>query len=168
MLDALISDLQSPDPLAREEAAYRLGNMGDFAAEAIPSLLVIAQDESQQLLLRVIAAEAVTKIDPAQTGVFVDVLIKALNIDEGPIQSVAVCDLGALGKLAEPALPELFRLLGDDCAGMKADAGEAIWRITGDRTPAERVRHELLHTKDWLDRMVGQGLFEVLEEEHLS
>ena len=168
MIDGWISHLQSPDPLARDEAAYRLGNMGDSSAEAIPSLLVIAQDESQQLLLRVIAAEAVTKIDLAQTSVYLEVLIKALRSDDGPILSFAVCDLGALGKLAEPALPELFRLLGDDCAGVKADAGEAIWRITGDRGPAEQVGHELLRSEDWLDRKVGEGLFEVLEEERLS
>ena len=53
MLDALMSGLQSPDLPAREEAAYRLGNTGASAAKAIPSLLLIAQDESQQLLLRV-------------------------------------------------------------------------------------------------------------------
>ena len=91
-------------------------------------------------------------------------LIKALKSDDGPTLSVAVYDLGALGYLAEPALPELFRLLGEDCAGMKADAGEAIWRITGDRGPAERVGSELLRSEDWLDRVVGEGLFEVLED----
>ena len=129
---------------------------------------MIAQDESQQPLLRVIAAEAVTKIDPAQTSVYLEVLIKALSSDDGLILSFAVWDVGALGKLAEPALRELFRLLGDDCAGVKSDAAEAIWRITGDRGPAERVGHELLRSEDWLDRMVGEGLFEVFEDEPLT
>ena len=69
-----------------------------LAAEAISSLLLIAQDERQQLLLRVIAAEAVTKIDPAQTSVYLEMLIKALRSDDGPILSVAVYDLGALGE----------------------------------------------------------------------
>jgi hypothetical protein len=142
--------------------------MGASAWEAVPALLLIAQDESQRLLLRVIAAEAVTKIDPAQTSVYLEVLIKALRSDDGPTLSVAVCELGALGKLAEPALPELFRLLGYDCAGVKAHAMEAIWRITGDRGPAERVVHELLRSEDWLDRMVVEGLFDVLEDERLS
>ena len=168
MLGVLMSDLLSPAPIAREEAAYHLGNMETSAAKAIPSLLVIAQDESQQLLLRVIAAEAVTKIDPTQTSVYLEVLIKALSSDDGPTLSVAVCDGEAVGKYAEPALPELFRLLGDDCVGVKADAAEAIWRITGDRGPAKRAAHELLRSQDWLDRNVGGGLIEVLEDERVS
>ena len=167
MLEAFMSILRSPDPLAMEEGAYRLGNLGASAAEAIPSLLLIAQDESQQILLRVIAAEAVTKIDPTQTSVYLEVLIKALRSDDGLILSFAVWDVGVLGKLAEPALPELFRLLGYDCAGVKAHAAEAIWRIAGDRGPAERVGHELLLSEDDIEQNIGRGLLEMLEDERL-
>jgi HEAT repeat protein len=168
MIDALIADLQSTDPLVRDDAAYRLGDMGPLAASAIPSLLLIAQDESQKLLLRVIAAEAISKINPSQTGVYLEVLIKSLSSGDLPTLSFAIYDLGALGKLAETALPELFRLLSDDCAGVKADAAEAIWRITGNRSPAERVGHGLLRSEDWLDRMIGEGLVEVLENKAID
>ena len=102
-----------------------------------------------------LAASAVAKIDPAQAGAVLDVLTSALNSDDAPLQGAAVDELGALGKHAEPALTALFGLLGGDCAAVKATAGEAIWRITGDRSPAKRVGQELLRSQDWLYRRVG-------------
>jgi hypothetical protein len=47
---------------------------------------------------------------------------------------------------------------------VKATAGEANWRITGDPSPAERVGEELLRSEDWLDRRVGEGLIAVPED----
>ena len=168
MLDALMSDLQSPDPLVRVEAAPRLGDMGASAAEAIPSLLLITQDESQHPLLRVMAAAAVAKIDPAQTSAVLDVLIRALSSDDAPLQGASADELGALGKHAEPVLHALFGLLGDDCAAVRSTASQAIYRITGDRTPAKQVGRALLKSEDWLDREVGGGLLALLGDEGRS
>jgi hypothetical protein len=47
MLVTLLSDLRSPDPLVRVKAVPRLGDLGATAQEAITSLHLIAQDESQ-------------------------------------------------------------------------------------------------------------------------
>ena len=168
MLDTLISDLQSSDPLVRVEAAPRLGHMGASAAEAIPSLLSLTQDESQHPVIRVMAAAAVGRIDPAQTVAVIPILIDALNSDDAPLQGAAADELGSLGKHAEPALPALFRLLEDDCAAVRSTAAEAIWRITGDRTPANQVGRVLLRSKDWLDRQVGGGLLVLLGDERRS
>jgi len=60
----------------------------------------------------VLAASAVSRIDPAQTGAVIPVLINALKSDDAPLQGAAADELGALGKHAEPALPALSRLLG--------------------------------------------------------
>src|SRR5271166_189992 len=68
MINALISDLQSPDPLVRVRAAPALGDLGAAAIKAIPALLSLTQDETQHPLIRVLAAAAVARIDPAQTG----------------------------------------------------------------------------------------------------
>jgi HEAT repeat protein len=96
MLNTLISDLRSPDPLVRVQAAPRLGDLG-AAAEAIPSLLSLTKGESQHPLLRVLAASAVSRIDPAQTGAVIPVLINALKSDDAPLQGAAADELGALG-----------------------------------------------------------------------
>ena len=96
MIDTSIRNLQSPDFRARHEAADRLGKLGASAANAIPSLIRVAQHESQQLLLRVIAAEAVTKIDLSQTSAYLEVLIEALRSGDAPILSFALHDLGGI------------------------------------------------------------------------
>jgi len=168
MLDTLMSELGSPDPLVRVRAAPRLGDLGAAALEAIPALLLITQDESQPPLLRVMAAAVVTKIDPAQTGAVLDALINGLKSGDAPLVGATADELGALGKHAKPALPDLFRLLTDDCAAVRSTAAQAIWRITGDRTAAERVGRELLRSEEWLDRKVGEGLFAVLGDERVS
>jgi HEAT repeat protein len=139
MVDALISDLQSPDPLVRVRAAPALGDLGVAAVRAIPTLLLLTQDESQHRLIRVMAASSVAKIEPAQTGSVIPVLINALKSDDAPLQGAAAGELRALGKHAEPALPALFGLLTDDCAAVRSTAAESIWKITGDRTPARQV-----------------------------
>jgi HEAT repeat protein len=140
--------------------------VGAAAAEAIPSFLLLTQDESQHPLIRVMAAAAaVAKIEPAQTGSVIPVLINALKSNDAPLQGAAASELGALGTQAEPALPALFGLLTDDCAAVKATAAQAIWKITGDRTPGRQVGRELLSSKDWLDRQVGGSLLVLLGDE---
>jgi HEAT repeat protein len=114
------------------------------------------------------AAAVVASIDPTRTSAVIFVLVKALNSDDSHLQGAAADQLGALGMHAEPALPALFKLLGDDRAAVKSIAAEAIWRITGDRTPAVRVGRALLRSEEWLDRKVGEGLFAVLGDERVS
>jgi len=160
MLDTLIADLRSPDPLVRVKAAWETWERA--AAEAIPSLLPLTQDESQHPLIRVMAAAAVAKIDPSQTGAVIPVLVNALNSDDAPLVGAAADKLGSLGKQAESAVRDLFNLLGDDCAAVRSTAAQAIWKITGDRTPGRKVGRELLSSKDWLDRQVGSGLLVLL------
>ena len=146
MIETLISDLLSSDPLVSVRAAPALGDLGAAAIKAIPSLLSLTQDESQHPLIRVIAA-AVAKIDPAQTGAVIPVLINALNSHDAPLVGASADELGALGKHAEPALPALFGLLGDNCAAVRSTAAQAIWKITGNRMPAEQVGRELLNSE---------------------
>ena len=116
-----------------------------------------------QILKKPLAASAVAKIDPAQTSAVLHVLITALNSDDAPLQGAVTDELGVLGKHAEPALPAPFGLLTDGCAAVKATAAEAVWRITGDRGPAKRVREVILRSEDRLYRRVGEGLVERLE-----
>jgi len=111
------------------------------------------------------AAAAVAKIDPSQTGAVIPVFINALNSHDAPLQHAAADELGALGKHAEPALPALFGLLNDDCAAVRSTAAEAIWKITGDRTPAVRVGRALLRSRDWLDRRLGGSLLALLGDD---
>ena len=165
MINALISDLQSPDPLVRVRAAPALGDLGAAAIKAIPALLSLTQDETQHPLIRVLAVAAVARIDPTQTGAVIPVLINALNSDDAPLVGASADELGALGKHAEPALPDLFGLLTDDCAAVRSTSAEGIWKITGDRTPARQVGRELLWSRDLLDRQVGGTLLVLLGDD---
>jgi len=142
-----------------------LGDLGAAAIKAIPALLSLTQDETQHPLIRVMAAAAVAKIDPAQTSAVIPVLVNALNSDDAPLQGAAADELGALGKHAKPALPDLFKLLTEDCAAVRSTAAEAIWRITGDRMPAKQVGRALLRRKGWLDRQVGGSLLVLLGDD---
>lgn len=164
MLDTLIADLQSPDPLFRVRAAPALGDLGETAATAIPAIQLLTHDETQHPLIRVLAAGAIARIDPGQTGAVIPVLISALNSADAPLQGAAADELGMIGKHAEPALPALFGLLGDDCAAVRSTAAQAIWRITGDQTPARQAGRALLRSEDWLDRRVGRSLLVLLGE----
>ena len=168
MINALISDLQSPDPLVRVRAAPALGDLGAAAIKAIPALLSLTQDETQHPLIRVLAAAAVGRIDPAQTNAVIPIFIDALNSDDAPLQGAATDELGSLGKHAEPVLPALFGLLRDNCAAVRSTAAQAIWKITGDRTPGRQEERALLRSEDWLDRQVGGGLLVLLGDKRRS
>ena len=165
MINALISDLQSPDPLVRVRAAPALGDLGAAGIQAIPALLSLTQDETQHPLIRVLAAAAVARIDPAQTGAVLTVLVSALKSDDSPLVGASADELGALGKHAEPPVPYLFGLLTDDCAAVRSTAAQAIWRITGDRTPAKQVGRKLVRSENWLDRQVGGSPLVLLGED---
>jgi HEAT repeats len=165
MIDTLIADLSSPDPLVRVKAAPRLGDLGSAASEAIPVLLSLTHDEAQHPMIRVMAAGSVAKIDPAQTRALVPVLINALNSDDAPIQGAAADEPWALGGQVKLALPALFGLFTDDAPPFGLPATQAIWKITGDRTPAKLVVRYLLRSKDWLDRQVGGSLLVLSEDE---
>ena len=168
MIDDLIADLRSPDPLVRVRAAPALGDLGVAAVRAIPALLSLTQDESQHPLIRVLAAAAIAKIDPSQTGAVLPVLINALKSDDAPLQGAAADEQGALGKHAETAMPALFGLLRDNCAAVRSTAAQAICRITGNRMPAEQVGRSLLRSEDWLDRQAGGALLALLGDERRS
>ena len=53
MLNTLIADLRSPDPLVRVKAPPRLGDLGAAAIKAIPALLSLTQDETQHPMIKV-------------------------------------------------------------------------------------------------------------------
>ncbi len=165
MLNTLIADLRSPDPLVRVKAVPALGDLGAAAVEAIPTLLLITQDETQHSMIRVRAAAAVAKIDPSQTGAVLSVLLEALNSDDATSQGAAADELGAIGKHAEPALAALFGLLNDDRAAVQSTGAQAIRRITGERTPARQVGRALLRSRDWLDRQIEGSLLVLLGDE---
>jgi HEAT repeat protein len=145
MLDSWIADLQSPDPLVRVRAVPALADLGETAAKPM-----LTDDDSQHPLIRVLAAGAIARIDPGQSSFVLPVLVNALHSDDAPLQGAAADELGMIGKYAEPALPALLGLLEGDCAAVRSTAAEAIWRITGDQTPASQVGRALLRSEDWL------------------
>jgi len=82
-------------------------------------------------------------------------LVGRLFDEPCPIRAAAVEALGELGPAASGALPALRHCLDDDVESVRCEAAVAIWKITGDLTPAVLVGVELLAHEDWSVRCVG-------------
>ncbi len=152
-LPALINALKDPDRIVRIAAVEPVARFGKKAHAAIPILEKWLDDK--QGYIRLAAAAAIYRIDPGTISKMLPVLIRGLESGVSLDQSFAADALGNLGEAGTPALSVLEGLLDGDCAGVRCDAGNAIWGITGDPANSIRVGVKLLAAEEWLDRYVG-------------
>jgi HEAT repeat protein len=148
-----IDDLSSPDRLIRIAAAEPLAALGKNAKDAIPGLQKWLQIEEPYF--RVIGAATILKIDPSQVGSLLPVLNDGLQCEPCPVRSAAAEALGDLGPAAMSALPALQKCLEDQVASIRCEAAVAIWKITGDPSPAVQNGVELLNDPDWMIRCLA-------------
>jgi hypothetical protein len=102
----------------------------------------------------VTALGAIIWIDKTEADALIPLLIDALQFD-GLEQWQAVSQLQSLGKLAQPAIPALERLVDEGDTTVCSQASVALYQITGDDSSVIKVGNRLLNDSDELVRVVG-------------
>lgn len=120
--------LRESDPGTRYLAARALGQIGDEAESAVPTLLTALRDDD--MFLRAGITGALIKIGaPAVPG-----LTRALFDSSSAVKRAACKALGRIG--SERCVPALINALHDSNAGVRRLAREALERID---SPAARA-----------------------------
>ena len=152
-LPALFNSLKDRNRTIRIAAAGIAARFGGRAKAAVPFLQswIASNDE----LNRTLAAGSILKIDPTKADDLLPLLIEALASEDDGIKTEAIGQLECLGELAQPAVPSLKNLLGDDDSNVSMFASEALAKITGDASDAIKIGLDLLEADDWMDRCMG-------------
>jgi len=143
---ALVRALADANPHRRRRAARALEEIGPDASSAVPALTAALEDRT----LRVAAARALVRIDPANAARQLPVLITGLS---DPDRDVALLSVEALAELRTPAaVPALIHALDDNrthelaVEGLRrlgpraAAAVPALVQTLQDGREAERIR----------------------------
>jgi HEAT repeat protein len=131
LLTALAEGKEGVNP----DVVRALERIGPAASRAVPELRRLLEGKNR--FLRLGAARALVKVDPAQTRVVLDVLAGALQEGKFPDRQVLKF-LAELGPAARPILPALkarLEKLGPDNDYMKAEMIKTIVKI--DRSQAK-------------------------------
>jgi len=107
----LVKNLSSKDQYAREGACRELAELGPEAAEAVPALIQVLNDDPANTA-RYNAATALGAIGPAAEAAAGD-LISALRHDKHGVPREAAKALGRLGPAGKAAVPDLMHALGE-------------------------------------------------------
>lgn len=128
VMEMAINALRDPDANTRRRAAETLGSLGALGKPAVAPLADAAHDADAVVRDRVIRALARIGIPPDQV---VAVLIGALDDPAYHVQHAAVAALNfdITPAIAQPALPALRRLAGDQKSSVSQLAQSAINRI---------------------------------------
>ncbi len=130
--------LTSTNNLYHPEVIEALGEIGPPAAEAVPTLTQLLNDEDEGT--RLTSAMALWQIDPLKANRVVPVLVQLLarDIEAGLSGSDALDVLSEMATAAKDFAPEIRKLLGHDMdKELRKAAGEALEKI--EPTPAGRV-----------------------------
>jgi HEAT repeat protein len=120
----LVKELSSPDASTRAQAVRALGGLGDAAKDALPAMEKLLKDPDNKV--RVVAAQAVWKMDRAKVSAVVPVFIEGLRDQTSWYnRGTSAHLLGQIGPEAKAAIPVLMETLKDqheDIRGLAADA----------------------------------------------
>lgn len=135
---ALKACLTDADRDVRRLACYALGEFGTVDAAVLAPLL-----EDQELSVRLAAAYALLKIEPAhQTAT--EVLSAAMKLGDGGV----IVAIGRQGPRAEWAVPTLTQLLRDRRPGIRRLAAESLGRIGPSSESALPALQQAQHDPD--------------------
>ncbi len=139
--------------MLRREAARALGLMGPVAKPAIPTLMAVVEDESENVGYRCSAAKALGQLKFADA---VPVLTRILRQrgelrhigQDSHMRGAAANALGLMGDKAMPAIPVLVAALEDEseAPGVRSEAAEALGRLKYE--PAVPALIKMLEEKD--------------------
>lgn len=139
--------------MLRREAARALGLMGPVAKPAIPTLMAVVEDESENVGYRCSAAKALGQLKFADA---VPVLTRILRQrgelrrigEDSHMRGAAANALGLMGDKAMPAISVLVATLkdGSETPGVRSGAAEALGRLKYE--PAVPALIKMLEEKD--------------------
>lgn len=139
--------------MLRREAARALGLMGPVAKPAIPTLMAVVENESENVGYRCSAAKALGQLKFADA---VPVLTKILRQrgelrrigKDSHMRGAAANALGLMGDKAMPAISVLVATLkdGSETPGVRSEAAEALGRLKYE--PAVPALIKMLEEKD--------------------
>jgi HEAT repeat protein len=150
-LPLLLRELRTGSPGVQEAAAWRLGEIGPAAVEAVPDMLAAgAQDHGMGETTR-----AIEKIGPAA----VTPLLEALKHDDPGIRERAAYALGLLREGAAPAVTALARALNDPEDDVRQWSAWSLGRIGPEATMAvDDLRAALYDPESWVRRNAAESL----------
>src|SRR5262245_6987069 len=131
---ALIEGLKHKEARIRIEAAEDLGLIGPSAADAVPALLKLTENDPDPLI-RLEAAKAVAGID-AKKETAIPLLIEALKDKGGKVRRRGAECLGDLGPRGKSAVPDLVKAVKDPDPTVSWAAIDALGQIGPDAEPA--------------------------------
>ncbi len=117
-LSQLLSD---PNPASRYQAALLLGRMGQPAHASLASLAALMRREEAFLSVKLEAAVAVVQLG-GDSAAARGVMTPLLKHPQASVRAQAVWALGRVGRVAEPAVPDLIRLLDDPVELVRSQA----------------------------------------------
>ena len=125
-VDALVSALESTNPVARWNAALALGAIGTDAADAIPSLVRALGDPDEQVRARVARALGMIATESTQA---VQPLVSALDDEDATVRAAAAWSVGEHGEHARWAVLPLVDALRDEDPGVRMHAAIALGKL---------------------------------------
>jgi hypothetical protein len=125
-VDVLQKSLTSKSTHVVQFASYALGNLGEFARPAAPTLGMLLSDEDAYVRLH--AAEALTRVcDGEDATNAMDTLVLLLKDADAGVRALAATTLAeADGDDAAIAIAALTEALGDDDAGVRSAAALSL------------------------------------------
>jgi len=139
---ALTRALKQEDPLVRRDAAEDLGQIGSPAADALPVLQKLAEQDADSLS-RIAAAKAVISIDP-KNETALPLFIKALQDKTARVRKKAAEALGDLGPGARSAVSALVKAVKDSDPTVSWAAVDALGQMGPDAEAAVPILIEAL------------------------
>jgi HEAT repeat protein len=142
----VVAKLTSPDATTRAKAAETLGEMGEKARDAIPSLLKLLND-TDDFVKRTVAS-SLTKIGlPAKSDI--PLLAKSLMDPSTDVRRYAAATLEKMGTDTRSVLNEMSAALGDTDAGVKQALARAFGKFGREgKEKAQRQLEEMLNDSD--------------------
>lgn len=131
---ALTKALNHQDARVRTDAAEDLGLIGPPAADAVPALVKLMEQDADPLS-RIAAAKASARIDP-KNETAVPLLVEALKDKTGKVRKRAAESLGDLGPGARPAVAALAKAAKDSDPTVSWAVIDALGQIGPDAEPA--------------------------------
>jgi HEAT repeat protein len=145
VIQPLIAALADPNPFVRGTAAMVLADYGQKAAEVLPHLERLLQDDE---FIRVTAVHAVLCIAPGRTEELTPLLTEALSSGDKTVRQRAAQVLGEIPAAGTIAIQSLVQALGDEDEFVRLTVLNSLNNIGTAAAPATSALVKILADSD--------------------